>query len=252
MIAAGKGPSQLRHLSDLRQPDRVRIVSEMSSVSISSGEEGRPSPALTTMRPRYGKEYQCVDRRRLYDEDSPFSPQRSPSLASSVFTFDNATSNLRGGVSGNCSSGENSPKYPPSLRSRIANDHVSSSRNVSPIVLDPMVDSPPAVDARVLLNYAEIDLSATELAQFSLTQRAAAASRMDNDKTEYALIDLVATSVASRVGREHARQREDKERMASIEGKLGSSGRSLTMIERKGSTDVKRTPSKDQRFGLFS
>lgn len=243
----------MRHLSDLRQSDRVRIVSEMSSVSISSGEEGRPSPALTTMRPRYGKEYQCIDRRRLYEEDSPFSPQRSPSLASSVFTFDNTPSNLRGGVSGNCSSGENSPKYPPSLRSRIANDHVSSSRNVSPIVLDPMVDSPPAVDSKELLNYAEIDLSATELAQFASAQRAV--SKTDNDKTEYALIDLVATSVASRVGREHARQREDKERMASIElreGKLGSSGRSLAIIERKGSADVKRTPSKDQRFGLFS
>lgn len=251
--AATKGPVQMRHLSDLRQSVRVRMVSELSNASISSGEEGRPSPALTTMRPRYGKEYQCVDRRRLYEEGSPFSPQRSPSVTSSVFTFDNMLSNLRGGVSGNCSSGENSPKYPSSLRSRIAGDHVSSSRNISPIVLDPMVDSPPAADARALLNYAEIDLSGAEMSPVSSVLRTP--SRADKDKTEYALIDLVATSAASRVGRERARQREDTERIfEALSGELkdGKQGtrRSVALGERKGSAETKRTPSRDQRFGF--
>lgn len=249
-VAATKGQVQLRHLSDLQQITRSRMVSELSNVSISSGEDSRPSPALTMMRPRYGREYQCVDRRRLHEEGSPFTPQRSPSVAS-VFTFDTVPSSLRFGASGNCSSGENSPKYPAGLRCRIAGDLVSSPRNISPIVLDPMVDSPSVPAEKVSLNYAEIDLSGASV------QRAAS-SRTDRDKIEYALIDLIATSAASRVGREHARQREDKERLAEFllsdlkEGKLGIGGRSAALGERKGSTEQpKRTPVKDQRFGFF-
>lgn len=259
-----KGPVQLRHLSDLRLSCRSRMVSDLSSVSISSGEEGRPSPALTTMRPRYGKEYQCVDRRRLLEESSPFTPQRSPSVASTVFTFDVHNVVSRSSASGNCSSsGENSPKYPASLRSRRNNDHVTSSRNVSPIVLDPMLDvspTPPCVEQNAMLNYAEIDLSSAEPIMATVQR---AGSRTDKDRTEYAMIDMVLTSAASRVGREHARQREDilgrKERKAEAlsgetkEGKPGNGGRGAP--ERKGSAEPRRTQSmassREQRFGLF-
>lgn len=110
-----------------------------------------------------------------------------------------------------------------------------------------------------MLNYAEIDLSAAEPIMATVQR---AGSRTDKDRTEYAMIDMVLTSAASRVGREHARQREDilerKERKAealSSEMKEGKPGNGRGALERKGSAEPRRTQSmassREQRFGLF-
>ena len=227
--------------------------SDTPSSSVRSDElKNCTSPASTTLRPRSGKEYKKLDRRKLAEDlNIPLEellPPKSPSVSSSVFTFDSATS-LRASPASAYSCGEDSPNMlsqhrdyvnrseslrssdachhrdyvnrSESLRSSDAchhRDYVNHSESLRSSdachhrdyvnhseSLRSSDTSPPGsctcLATEALLNYAEIDLSDSESSR--------APGRSGNE-IEYAIIDMVATVTASRVGKEHAQLREDK------------------------------------------
>ena len=185
------------------------------------------SPAITTMRPRFGKEYKRIDRKKLAEElNMPLPGQSSVTHSSepspstpTVFTFECIpTANLRSPHGSAYSSvGDASPKYPHSVTSatRHSKDpayvNMSFLQNSSSVILDstPPPQSPGAhsilsENSEVLLNYAEIDLSESGKGKKPVRPL------QKKGGVEYAVIDMVATAAASRVGREHAQLREDK------------------------------------------
>lgn len=137
-------------------------------------------------RPRYGTEYQRVDRARhgapdVVDDCSTSSstPQASPySVASSVFTFDNFDAD------------DPPPPLPPA---RVCHPEPAYV-NLAP--------HGRSISDSVEINYAEIDLSA-------IAANAGCWPRLTPvEPTPYAVIDLEATAAAAQTGREHARLRE--------------------------------------------
>lgn len=250
------------------------------------------SPAATTLRPRFGKEYSRVDRKKLVEElslsDSSPAPatggngtgmvtQQSPSTASSVFTFDVASmaSSRTSFLSDSYSTDNDSPKS-PSVLSRVsatreAPDHVymnicfPNARSGSPLIVDTRPGSAlsgissNAEQSNALLNYAEIDLSGSGGEEGS--KRVGKGRRADNHRVEYAMIDMVATAAASRVGKEHAKQREDslrrKDHFRRAEsegwrkGKDRKSGQAMNGRDRKSSATKNSSSSssaKDRKF----
>lgn len=164
-------------ISDLGEADSISLS---SLESCCHGEEVvRSSPAATILRPRSGKEYQKVERRRTVDESSTTSPLTTPQspATGSVFTFDNfGTVSLSSGVSGQgdlhspkilkASQAEQLSVCAASLRSECLQspkamymnlDFTESSPPESPML--PPCQSAPIMEMEPMLNYAEIDLS---------------------------------------------------------------------------------------------
>ncbi|XP_045213792.2 uncharacterized protein LOC123564348 [Mercenaria mercenaria] len=164
-------------ISDLGETDSISLS---SLDSYCHGEEVvRSSPASTILRPRSGKEYQKIERRRTVDESStsPLTTPQSPATGS-VFTFDNyGTVSLSSGVSGQGE--QHSPKViKPSQSEQVSmcaaslrSESVQSPRALymnidftdftppeSPL-LPPCTASQPMDQMEPMLNYAEIDLS---------------------------------------------------------------------------------------------
>ena len=182
--------------------DRSEVMSVQSSgsdssvpVRLSTSDTTRhySSATRTRLRPRYGTEYQRIERRQgggsfdVVDDCSTSSstPQPSPySVASSsVFTFD--TSSCDG------------DDPPPPLPVR--------ARRPEPTYINLVPHSRSASDsgsAQVEVNYAEIDLTGTADSRHQLRRRD------QTEPTPYAVIDLEATAAAAHTGREHARLRE--------------------------------------------
>ena len=227
-----------RHSGDRTSETGGGDLIDCDAVSHRLDDSNRCSLAITTMRPRNGHEYQLIDRRRLaeHSASADWLAQRSPASVTSIFTFDTTLSRYGGG---NWSSGEESPKN-PSMRSRIdsspaaasayVNMAPSSSRNGSPIILDAIHDIQRQYDAgaaaAALINYADIDLTqmtgGTDAPSPKPSGGGAAFKREDMSMTEYAIIDIAATSAAAVAGREHARLRED--RLEQRERKLVDAG----------------------------
>ena len=179
------------------------------------------SHATTTLRPRYGKEYQRIDRNRLAssDDGSPLltctPPSRSPMSAvsrntSSVFNFDTTPRSLAMMM---CSSADNSPKMPAGVVHQYTN--VDST---PPIILDSIlgssstatIDRSNADSTRV--NYTDLDLVTTgshHSEALPATVKPTRNLRLHDPPTEYAQIDLVATVAASQASRMHMRDRQD-------------------------------------------
>jgi len=184
---------------------RPRCASDQSEVmSVQSGVSDISVPSRlstsdttrrysTRLRPRYGTEYQRIERRHggggfdVVDDCSTSSstPQPSPySVASSsVFTFD--VSSCEG------------DDPPPPLPAR--------SRRPEPTYINLAPHSRSASDSgsvQVEVNYAEIDLTGS-------TDTRCRPRRSDHiEPTPYAVIDIEATAAAAQTGREHARLRK--------------------------------------------
>ena len=218
----------------------IYILKETYEFTILSPPPQVSSPAATTLRPRFGKEYSRVDRRRLVEElsinsaeSSPAAlPGASPSTVSTVFTFDvgggaGTASSSRAGsfVSDSCCSTDNDSPKSPALGRIHGNpppEHVymnicfpNARRAGSPLVVDTSSGAGgsrfSAEQSTALLNYAKIDLSGSgsEDGGRSKVVAGAGSKRGGGENVEYAMIDMVATAAASRVGKEHAKQRED-------------------------------------------
>lgn len=243
-------------------------------------DDHKASPASTTLRPRFGKEYKKLDRRKLADElsiggyatDGLRTPG-SPSVASSVFTFDTTSLSSRMSSISGYSLGNDSPRSPPHIgpppRSpaqppgRMPHDYVNvcMPRTDSPRFWDmtppgsPRSLSGASEQSNPLLNYAEIDLSQT------VGDPTRPRKPMRSSDIEYAMIDMVATAAASRAGKEHAQLREDSLRRKDGRRGEGDSSQEYirrSKIERKNSSvsssgrsekkPSSRSGSKDRKF----
>ena len=264
---------------DLNRSGQSRLKTDSSeSQSLSSfgssdttstrSDDHKCSPASTTLRPRFGKEYKKLDRRKLTDDlylgsaDGPRTPG-SPSVASSVFTFDTMSLSSRMSSMSGHSYGNDSPRSPGHFRPK-EHDYVNvcmpRDRTDSPRFWDmtppgsPRSLSGASEQSNPLLNYAEIDLSQTD---DSVRPR----KPIKSSDIEYAMIDMVATAAASRVGKEHAQLREDSlRRKDSRRGDDGSSEyirrskleRKNSSLSSSGRSDKKgassRSGSKDRKF----
>lgn len=182
--------------------DRCEVMSVQSSgsdssvpVRLSTSDTTRHYSSATTtrLRPRYGAEYQRIERRYagggfdVVDDCSTSSstPQPSPySIASSsVFTFDTSS----------CDGDDPPPPLP--VRARRSEPTYINLAPHSRTASD-------SASAQVEVNYAEIDLTATTDSRRELRRRE------NTEPTPYAVIDLEATAAAAQTGREHARLRE--------------------------------------------
>ena len=173
-----------------------------SNDAMRSEDTQKVSPAYTTLRPRSGKEYQRLDRKKLVEELSP-----GVSSVASVFTFDRASvesskmsmisgSSLRSRRGCSAESAYMNVNFPRD--GKYMSDSTPPDSPYSPCSTDP--DSPS-------LNYAEIDLVHMENSEKAKKRPRRPQPKPSN--TEYATIDMIATTTASRVGKEHAQLRED-------------------------------------------
>jgi hypothetical protein len=240
--------------------------------------ESSPAPA-TTLRPRFGKEYQRVERRHhrgLVDNGGNVtpSPATTSSSNSTVFTFDVASMASRMSfVSDNPGGGSDSadsPRSPSVAMLRHGGgggpEHVymnigfPSGRAASPVIVEARPPGSPysyagAEQSNALLNYAEIDLrhasSSSNGPRGDGGGGIVTGSRAGTERVEYAMIDMVATVAAARVGKEHAKERED-----SLRRKDGLGGLRRSDSEgwrRRGNTPTPRTPtSKSASLGKGS
>jgi hypothetical protein len=192
----------------------ISDVGEGDSISLSSldsychcEEVVRSSPASTILRPRSGKEYQKIERRRTIDESSasPLTTPQSPATGS-VFTFDNfGTASLSSGVSGQgdpqspkmfkLSHSEQVSLCTASLRSECLQspralymniDFTEGSPPESPLL--PSSSGSQFDQMESSLNYAEIDLSESGKNDNASQLR----------KLNYAEMDLTTTSDSPR------------------------------------------------------
>ncbi|KAK3090188.1 hypothetical protein FSP39_009891 [Pinctada imbricata] len=186
------------------------------------------SPGTTILRPRSGKNYLFIERKRPLNESSESSPVQSPhspSVNSSVFTFDDQISCSQYSA---YSRDRESPNVPKVLRS----DSLYSrfSERISPpkatymnVDMTPPSSPPycgglsvPSETAERQLNYADIDLTLPTRA--SRKYRKASQKSIKIPKTEtidYALIDMEATVAIQCLGQEHKMSREDSLRRPS-------------------------------------
>ncbi|KAK3607439.1 hypothetical protein CHS0354_035138 [Potamilus streckersoni] len=242
-------------LSDLvEDTDDLSICSVDSSTH--SEDAVRSSPASTILRPRFGKEYQKVERRRTTtDESSGTSPAITPHSpgAASVFTFEMPVAASE--TSTFTKDGEiQSPKFAKVTqleqaflsRSDRGTELIQSPRalymnvDLSPPAspLPSTCSSLPAEQFEPQLNYAEIDLS--DAGQTDSARKRSPVSKTPPSNIEYAMIDMVATAAAQKARKEHAQSREDslrRDRKYSTSS-LGAKERfgSLSLPSRKAAT----------------
>ncbi|KAL3877749.1 hypothetical protein ACJMK2_035411 [Sinanodonta woodiana] len=242
-------------LSDLvEDTDDLSICSVDSSTH--SEDAVRSSPASTILRPRFGKEYQKVERRRTTtDESSGTSPAITPHSpgAASVFTFEMSVAASE--ISTSTKDGEiQSPKFAKITqleqaflsRSERGTELIQSPRalymnvDLSPPAspLPSTCSSLPAEQFEPELNYAEIDLS--DAGQTDSLRKRSPVSKTPPSNIEYAMIDMVATAAAQKARKEHAQSREDslrRDRKYSTSS-LGAKERigSLSLPSRKAAT----------------
>ena len=189
-------------VSDLASADSLSLASLDTNSNYQSEEPVRSSPASTILRPRSGKEYQKVERRRTLDDSSATSPLTTPQspILGSVFTFDNigTAASILSGVSSSCCD-PHSPKLfkGGSSMSEQASVSARSDSVMSPLAFYMNLDftselSPPespmlapAEQVDPTLNYAEIDLSEAGRSE-------AAAQAMNKTTLNYAEMDLTA------------------------------------------------------------
>lgn len=183
-------------------------------VVLSASDTTRHYSTTSRLRPRYGTEYQRIERRfgggggfDIVDDCSTSSstPQPSPYSigSSSVFTFDTSS----------CDGDDPPPPLPVRIR-RPEPTYINiapHSRTVS--------DSSPV---QLEVNYAEIDHSGT--VDNGLLQR-----RDQSELTPYAAIDLEATAAAAQTGREHARLREGLLHAKSFRQSDGTTTKAATL-----------------------
>jgi len=130
------GPMRLSDLAHQKPPGPRRIGDARNSPTeslanlsqISTASSRSISQEITTLRPRSGKEYQRINRRRLGSasgsDTSPLTVSMTPhspgsaSLKTQVFTFDN--SSLTGG------SGTDSPRRDSVARARLSTSAASN------------------------------------------------------------------------------------------------------------------------------
>ena len=208
--------------------DLTDIVDDADSPSISSldssihGEETvRSSPASTILRPRSGKEYQKVERRRTLettDDSAATSPLTTPQspAGGSVFTFDTPFIG-----SESCFGELQSPKFSKLSQAELASMSISlrSDSVQSPRVMYMNIDlsppesplpsamSMPAEQLEPQLNYAEIDLTEAGRSE-SLRQNKRSKRTTEPTPIEYSMIDMVATRAASKARKQHALNRD--------------------------------------------
>lgn len=202
-----------------------------------------PNKTTNTNRPRSGREYQHVYRNKLQEncgDNQILAPKSSPAFMTSVFTFEWENDHGR--------SRDDSLKYPSSPCSQITSErsrayaNLSLGRDGSLVISD---DQPLCENDLPIVNYAEIDLSASAR-DFSANIKPA----IDYSPTIYAQIDIVATQAASQASLEHARQREDKiDRSIKRSSFRLSSNRA---IFRKSSIPMEKRDIADQKNGSFA
>ncbi len=177
------------------------------------------SPAANVLRPRFGKEYTVPDRKRLVEEFG--SRLSSRASISTMFTFEIPGLTMAASAA---SSGTNSPQSP----SNVGGGGGRASTNITPPLPAYLLaqrfaasefgslpgspryfaqESPPQPP----LNYIQLDYSGVADARSAVPRPASAAmpTVAKSSGVDYAIIDMVATAVSSRVGREHVKQRED-------------------------------------------
>ena len=226
-------------------------------------DESKTSPATTVLRPRFGKEYKKLDRKKLVEElnsmglGSPKTPN-SPSVgvggSASVFTFD--VSSTSSHMSGLSSMGDVESPRSPSLLSRYSGNSYKEHDYVNLGKPRELADSPRFMDmtppgsprsfsseqSNPMLNYAEIDFSGSKGNSEKKPVRRTISKGSDID---YAMIDMIATVAAQKVGKEHAQSREDslkkkdrERRSAAEETASNSSGGSRRGKDKKSTSSA--------------
>jgi hypothetical protein len=163
--------------------DNLSLSSHSSDTTSIRGEEAqKASPATTILRPRSGKEYLKVDRKKFSEDISQTEP-RTPTSPTGVFTFED---NMMGSESPsrNCyigGRGNHSPKSPDSVASsegraippRIGDPNYVGARDRDRVYMNMDMTPPgpppsnscysvspqPLEQTNPYLNYAELDLS---------------------------------------------------------------------------------------------
>ncbi|ESO00683.1 hypothetical protein HELRODRAFT_175666 [Helobdella robusta] len=232
---------------------RHRKSSDMNESMVgnkrSSFDASRSTTSLATSKPRNGREY--LDRRRLVE-----SPQQSPSIASTIFSFDEKS------VANNCSSGEDSPRFSSGIISVGRSSLRMSQELMRRVPLtpheclqhdSPIPDSPGNSSVRTrtsnntLVNYADIDVlsmeSSIEQPQSAKGFKIPPSTPSPHDKTVYATIDLMATVAATQVGKQHAKQRENTLEKHGDVSRNKVNGMSNIIERGRLSLDPKRYPS---------
>ncbi|XP_029644002.1 uncharacterized protein LOC115218370 isoform X1 [Octopus sinensis] len=197
---------QLRSNDASPQDDEPLLTPNAGTVESLSAEDAvRSSPASTILRPRSGKDYQLVERKKSIDgcsadTGSPQTPQSAS--AGLVFTFDNLPQAVSNNINNNSPPPQNeNPAYVNLGRDPDTHESVSSYVNIDmtpPCSPFTSVDQP-----EPLLNYAEIDLSSN----FPNGPTQMKATNPRDSIIDYATIDMVATVAAQKAGEEHAQSR---------------------------------------------
>ena len=235
--------------SDRSETLSVSSYSSSGTTSVCSEDQTKTSsPAATTLRPRFGREYQKVDRRRLAEElnvplattttteqqTSTTSSQPTSVASNSIFNFDvGSLSSYRSNPPSAYSSGTDSPHSPSLLQRRWRDpDYVNICIPASALDSPRFTNTPPpssphsisgmSVYSNSTLHYAEIDLSGSEG-----TSGTSQVIHGKDGATDYAMIDMIATAAASRVGKEHAQLREDSLRRTDSRSSADSDFREL-------------------------
>lgn len=207
--------------------DNLSLSSHSSDTTSLRGEEAqKASPAATILRPRSGKEYLKVDRKKLSEDISPPEP-RTPTSPTGVFTFEETMMSSES-PSRNCyigGRGNHSPKSPDSTSSegrpippRIGDpnyvgardrDRVYMNMDMTPPGTPPSnssysVSPQPLEQTNPYLNYAELDLSPGHKNRPHVTRVTPQARPKDHDipiqsrpqsaQINYADLDLVQAS----------------------------------------------------------
>ena len=254
-------------LTDMADDGDSLSVSSLDS-SILGEETVRSSPASTILRPRSGKEYQKVERRRTMettDDSATTSPLTTPQspAGGSVFTFDTPYIS-----SGSCFGELQSPKFSKLSQAELASMSISlrSDSVQSPRVMYMNIDmSPPesplpsamsfpAEQLEPQLNYAEIDLTEAGRSE-SFRQKRISRRTTEPAIIEYSMIDMVATRAASKARKQHALNRDGslhrdrssisiqsaKERMGSLSLPSKADKKSAAASAAQSSTSVNST-----------
>lgn len=258
----------------------VSNMGESNSISLSSldsychGEEVvRSSPASTILRPRSGKEYQKIERRRTIGESSTTSPLTTPQspATGSVFTFDNlgtmseqvslcATSVRSECVQSpralymnldftNCSPPD-SPQLPPGPQLAPAPqliEQIEPTLNYAEIDLSDSGKNESITQMR-RLNYAEMDLYVPDGSRYcSVRQTKKGRRTAETIPIEYSMIDMVATRAAQKARKDHAQSRDGslrrdrfstKERLGSLPMKSSERKHTVTSSAAQSSNSV--------------
>ncbi|XP_069122722.1 uncharacterized protein [Argopecten irradians] len=243
---------------DCEQDDTISMSSLDSSLP--SCDEGgvRTSPASTLLRPRSGKEYKMVERRRPHNDSLSSSPAQTPQSPSgdTVFTFESCSPSQTSVYSRERES-PNVPKFTrtdSSVSSRI-HERFSPPRTYMNIDMTPpssplySMSLPPEL-IEPQLNYAEIDLSHSSN-RASKKSRKASQKSLKSNTIEYAMIDMEATVAIQRAGREHVQSREDSLRRADKKLSLSNREQKLSIDEPAtsefGSIDTKDSSDRVQK-----